>query len=69
RARPPRVTRHVCANIVVTADSKTSARAESAILLFTGAAAPLVGIYHDQLVMTEAGWLFNERRGALTFGP
>ena len=78
-ARPPRASRHVCANIVVTVESATMARAESNILLFTGAidpdgglpmrdaAPPLVGRYDDRLVLTDAGWRFAERRGTLCF--
>lgn len=78
-ARPPRASRHVCANIVVTVESATTARAESNILLFTGAidpdgglpmrdaAPPLVGRYDDRLVLTDACWRFAERRGTLCF--
>jgi hypothetical protein len=78
-ARPPRASRHVCANIVVTVESATTARAESTILLFTGvidpdgglpvrdAAPPLVGRYDDRFVLTDAGWRFAERRGTLCF--
>lgn len=78
-SRPPRASRHVCANIVVTVESATTARAESNILLFTGAidpdgglpvrdaAPPLVGRYDDRFVLTDAGWRFAERRGTLCF--
>jgi hypothetical protein len=78
-ARPPRASRHVCANIVVDVESPTSASAFSVILLFTGAAdpagglptrdegPPLVGTYRDRFVFTEEGWRFAERHGALTF--
>lgn len=45
------------------------ARGESAILLFTGSGAPLVGSFHDRFVATERGWRFLERRGSLTFQP
>lgn len=80
RARPPRASRHVAANILVTALSADEAEAESVILLFTGAPAddgppvrdpgpPLVGTFRDRLVRTEEGWRFRERRGALSFRP
>ena len=67
-ARPPRITRHVCANVRVTLESPDQARADSQILLFTGAdQAPLVGSYADRLVRTTDGWRFTERRGNLDF--
>lgn len=67
-ARPPRTTRHICANIRVTLDGADQARADSQILLFTGPdQAPLVGSYADRLVRTAAGWRFTERRGSLDF--
>ncbi|MEG3126161.1 nuclear transport factor 2 family protein [Sphingomonas sp. GB1N7] len=78
-ARPPRASRHVCANIVVTVESTTTAQAESNILLFSGAidadgglpvrdaVPPLVGRYDDRFVLTETGWRFAERRGTLCF--
>ncbi len=68
RARPPRTTRHVCANVVVDVLSETEATGESAMLLFTGGAQPLVGSFHDRFVLTGEGWRFAERRGSLTFG-
>lgn len=67
RARPPRVTRHVCSNVVIDVDSADSARGESAMLLFTGGPAPLVGSFHDRFVRTAQGWRFAERRGSLLF--
>lgn len=66
-ARPPRTTRHFCANIVIDVESATTARGESAMLLFTGGPAPLVGSFHDRFVLTDAGWRFAERRGSLLF--
>ncbi|UUR08301.1 nuclear transport factor 2 family protein [Sphingomonas glaciei] len=68
RARPPRTTRHVCANVVVDVLSETEATGESAMLLFIGSAKPLVGSFHDRFVLTDEGWRFAERRGSLTFG-
>lgn len=68
-ARPPRLTRHIVANIRVTVTGDT-ATAISQILLFTAAdSAPLVGSYHDRLALTEAGWRFARRAGSLDFTP
>jgi hypothetical protein len=68
QSRPPRTTRHICANIRVTLNGSTEARVESQILLFTGPdMVPLVGSYSDRCVLTEAGWRFAERRGSLDF--
>lgn len=67
QARPPRVTRHVCSNVVIVVESADSARGESAMLLFTGGPAPLVGSFHDRFVRTADGWRFAERRGSLLF--
>jgi ketosteroid isomerase-like protein len=69
KARPPRTTRHICCNIRVTLEGNESAVASSQIMLFTGAdQAPMVGSYHDRLVLSDAGWRFAERRGSLDFG-
>jgi hypothetical protein len=79
RARPPRASRHFCANIVVTVESATEASAHSNILLLTGKAEaggglpllddgpPLVGEYRDRFALTADGWRFAERRGSLSF--
>ncbi|KPF93595.1 hypothetical protein IP81_02400 [Novosphingobium sp. AAP83] len=67
KSRPPRTTRHVCSNVVIDVESETSARGTSAMLLFTGEGAPLVGSFHDRFVLTGDGWRFAERRGSLTF--
>ncbi|WP_333837231.1 nuclear transport factor 2 family protein [Novosphingobium sp.] len=67
QVRPPRVTRHVCSNVVIEVESADSARGESAMLLFTGGPAPLVGSFHDRFVRTAEGWRFAERRGSLLF--
>lgn len=66
-ARPPRTTRHICANIVIEVESATSARGSSAMLLFTGGPAPLVGGFADRFVLAGDGWRFAERRGSLDF--
>lgn len=70
RSRPPRTTQHVCANIVVTAETSDTASATSAMLLFTGPdIPPLVGTYRDRFVRLDGVWRFSERRGALSFQP
>lgn len=68
-ARPARTTRHICANIVIDVEGPTAARGESAMLLFTGTAAPLVGSFRDRFVLTNEGWRFAERRGSIVFAP
>ncbi|MEZ5892947.1 MAG: nuclear transport factor 2 family protein [Parvularculaceae bacterium] len=79
RSRPPRISQHVCANIVVDVEHRAEASAFSVILLYTGTAAddgglpqrdaagPLIGTYRDRFRLTPEGWRFSERRGALTF--
>jgi hypothetical protein len=73
-----RAARHIVANVLVTLDSETAARATSQILLFTALSAgeglpvqsttpPLVGTYRDRLMKTSHGWRFAERRGSLDF--
>ena len=69
KSRPARATRHVCSNVVITVEGPDKAIGVSAMLLFTGAAAPLVGSFHDRFVRTAEGWRFAERRGSLTFAP
>lgn len=81
RSRPPRASRHIVANILVTLEGDARALATSQILLYTGSAAedgglpvlsapsPLIGSWEDTLVMTTAGWRFFERRGSLDFRP
>lgn len=68
KARPPRTTRHIVANILVALEGEALATATSQILLYTGdGASALVGSYRDRLVRTELGWRFAERRGSLDF--
>lgn len=82
QSRPPRATRHIVANILVTLEGADRASATSNILLFSGTtssnaselplqapAPPWVGSYHDKLVRTPQGWRFSERRGSLDFRP
>src|SRR3569623_528016 len=80
-ARPPRTQRHVIANVVLDVEGPAAARAFSVIVLYQGGAAqpgelpaksadsPLVGTFTDMLVLTEDGWRFAERIGALDFSP
>jgi 3-phenylpropionate/cinnamic acid dioxygenase small subunit len=77
RSRPLRATRHIVANVLVTLEGESNARATSQILLFTGVSAgeglpvqsatPLVGTYRDRLTRTDQGWRLVERRGSLDF--
>lgn len=69
RARPARKTRHICANVVIDVESPVAARGESAMVLFTGSGAPVVGSFRDRFVLTADGWRFAERRGMLHFTP
>jgi hypothetical protein len=66
-ARPPRVSRHICANIVIEVEDESHARSESAMLLFSGVGAPLVGFFHDWFVLTVEGWRLTEQRGSIVF--
>lgn len=66
-ARAPRATRHICSNIVIEVERADAARGSSAMLLFTGGPAPLVGGFEDRFVLTGDGWRFAERRGTLSF--
>jgi ketosteroid isomerase-like protein len=80
-ARPPRVQRHVIANVVVDVEDAEHATSFCAILLYQGdrapdgglaemsASSPLVGWFRDKLVRTPAGWRFAERVGGLDFRP
>lgn len=67
QSRPPRKTRHLCSNVVVTVLSPDTAEAESAMVLFQPEGAPLVGSFHDRFVRTADGWRFAERRGSLSW--
>lgn len=66
-ARPPRTTRHICSNVVIDVEGPATARGTSAMVLFTGEGAPLVGSFHDRFCLTLHGWRFAERRGSLLF--
>ena len=67
KARPPRTTRHIVANIMVEIADET-ATASSQIMLFAAVGQPpLVGSYQDKLLKTKDGWRFTERRGSLDF--
>lgn len=67
KARPPRMARHFCANVVIEVISGTEAKGECAIALFTSGGAVRVGSYHDRFVKTLDGWKFVERRGTMLF--
>lgn len=78
-ARPKeRITRHLCTNIVVSAQSETEARGLLYALLYTGGkgeaglpapadARQLLGEFEDRYRLTEDGWCIAERRGRLVF--
>ena len=78
-ARPRRATRHVVANVLVSLRDETHASAASQVLLYIGsfagdgglplppASGPLIGSFRDQLIKTDLGWRFQERRGSLDF--
>ena len=80
-SRKARVQRHAIANILVSAESPTRARAKSVIVLYMGdeaddgglpvqaANSPLIGTYDDLCVLGEDGWRFAERGGSLDFRP
>jgi ketosteroid isomerase-like protein len=70
-SRPPRLSRHLIANISVIFASGSEAACRSAILLYTAAPGPLpaaagpglLGGFADKVVKTKEGWRFAERRG------
>ncbi|MFM2302495.1 MAG: hypothetical protein RLZZ84_2231 [Pseudomonadota bacterium] len=67
KGRPPRKTRHVCSNVVITIEGPTSASGVSAMVLFSETGAPLAGSFHDRFELTADGWRFAERRGTLAW--
>jgi len=73
RRRPrDRVTRHFCANFLITEQGPQTASGISYVLLFAGNAADgrvsrqLVGEYRDRFVRTEDGWRFSRREGSIS---
>jgi hypothetical protein len=77
-ARPPRMTRHLCTNVVIEVDDTEHAHGQCYVLLYSAAPsdaplpipadpAPLVGAFHDRFVREEGVWKFAERRGSLAF--
>ncbi len=67
QSRPPRITRHICSNVVIEVLGPDRAEGESAMLLFTGEGPPKVGSFHDRFVRVDGDWRFAERRGTLSF--
>lgn len=67
KGRPPRKTRHVCANVVIEVLGPDEARGESAMILLQPDAAPLAGSFHDHFIRTAEGWRFAARRGNLAW--
>ncbi|MDH4108731.1 MAG: nuclear transport factor 2 family protein [Gammaproteobacteria bacterium] len=79
-ARPAgRITRHVCANHIVTALSPSRASGSLYALLYTGDPSnrgplgiiaeerQLVGEFDDDYVLTDEGWRIESRRGRIIF--
>lgn len=77
-ARPTgRVSRHLCSNVRITADSATRAHGVSRVVLIAGPDQPpahpqfgfkadarqLIGEYDDVFEKTADGWRFSSRRG------
>ena len=81
KSRPQdKITRHLITNIVVEITSTKIAKGISYVTLFSGStnspvdkfgfkANPvvLIGEYHDEFVLTKAGWRFSQRGGRLIF--
>lgn len=73
RKRPDTVvTCHVTSDVLVEAAGEGSWRVRSKMLMFAAtrgeagsAKAPAVGTFHDTIVLTQGGWKFAQRRGAL----
>ncbi len=65
KSRPPRITRHVCSNVVIDVESPKTASGVCAMVLFSPDQPPLAGSFHDRFVLTEAGWRFAGRDGSL----
>ncbi len=72
QGRPPRIARHLIANIIVELVSESEAACRSTIVLYTAepGALPadankpaLLGGFRDRLVKTADGWRFAEREG------
>jgi len=66
-ARPPRLTRHICANIVIDVVDDSRALGVSAITLFVPGAAPKLGSFYDRFDRIGSEWKFAERRGSIVF--
>lgn len=79
-ARPAgRITRHICTNMIVTAESPTKASGTMYALLYAGAAdnrgelgiiadgKQLVGEFYDDYVRTGEGWRIAGRSGKIIF--
>jgi ketosteroid isomerase-like protein len=65
-----RVTFHVCTDVLIDVDDATQASGRSRILLLSsGGAAPVPGMFRDRFRLTEKGWKFAERRGTLSLQP
>lgn len=74
-----RITRHICSNLIITAESLSRASGTMYALLYAGSTAntgdlgviaddrQLVGEFADDYVLTENGWRIDSRRGCIIF--
>lgn len=67
KGRPPRLSRHICSNVVITVEGPDNATGESAMILLLPDSPPLAGSFHDRFVRTAEGWRFAERHGRLSW--
>lgn len=80
KGRPAnRVTRHICTNMLIEAESATRASGTIYALLYTGDSADeadlgiranskqLVGEFYDRYELTDAGWRIASRSGRIVF--
>jgi len=78
KTRASRVTFHIITGVVVNVSTHTSASAFSSIQLYIGSNnpdkefpehsrnTPILGTFHDRLVIDKGVWRFAERRGNIT---
>ena len=78
KSRGHRITQHIVTGTLVDVVDHQTATAISTLQLFIGEetdgapvpahklATPFLGEFHDRLTLTEEGWRFTQRRGALT---
>ena len=74
-----RITRHICTNMIINAESLSRAYGTMYALLYAGSTGnpadlglladdrQLVGEFEDDYVLTEDGWRIDSRRGRIIF--